>query len=160
MPAFQFHTWQDLKSQQLARSETSKPSKAKLLKDKESENISGNVHFLKNILYLMDCIHFMVYHHFFFRRMRRAGRSTVRWMSSGSTCRSTSWKTSWSGRSRSARPSTTNSSKRSTTWFRTIDNSRHLILPTILPSPIEIHLYYSSAPSVTDPEASTAPFPC
>ena len=121
MPAFQFHTWQDLKSQQLARSETSKPSKAKLLKDKESENISGNVHFLKNILYLMDCIHFMVYHHFFFRRMRRAGRSTVRWMSSGSTCRSTSWKTSWSGRSRSARPSTTSCSRHSTTWSRTIE---------------------------------------
>ena len=33
------------------------------------------------------------------------------------------------------------------------------ILPTILPSKIEIHLYYSSAPSVTDPEASAAPFP-
>ena len=67
MSAFQFHTWQDLKSQQLARSETSKPSKAKLLKDKESENISGNVHFLKNILYLMDsdCIHWIVHHHFF-----------------------------------------------------------------------------------------------
>ena len=57
----------------------------------------------------------------FFRRMRRAGRSTVRWMSSGSTCRSTSWKTSWSGRSRSARPSTTSCSRHSTTWSRTIE---------------------------------------